>query len=63
MELGKINFIGSKKTICTAHEWKNMDREDKMKKECAERKQQKGFTDTQHRNVWLHIKATTDQDA
>ena len=60
--MDKINFIGKENIICTEHDWKNMDREEKVKKECAEKNKQKGMTPIQHRNVWLHIKATTEQD-
>ena len=28
-----IHFISKRKIICTAHDWKNMDREEAVKKE------------------------------
>ena len=36
--MDKINFIAKGNIICTAHDWLNMDREEKIKKECQERK-------------------------
>ena len=31
-------FIGWKRVICTALDWKNMDRQDSVKKECEKRR-------------------------
>jgi hypothetical protein len=33
-----INFIGYGKVICSKEQWLNMDREEKLKKECKQRK-------------------------
>jgi hypothetical protein len=57
-----INFVSKKEVICTAHDWKNMDREDAVKKECAARKKQKGLSPIAYRNVWNHIKLVTWED-
>tara|TARA_R110002020_G_scaffold260734_2_gene475037 strand:+ start:658 stop:837 length:180 start_codon:yes stop_codon:yes gene_type:complete len=37
--MDKINFIAKGKIICTKLDWLNMDREEKIKKECQERKE------------------------
>tara|TARA_E500000305_G_C3974921_1_gene213846 strand:+ start:336 stop:545 length:210 start_codon:yes stop_codon:yes gene_type:complete len=57
-----INFVSKKKIICTAHEWKNMEREDAFQKECAARRKQKGLDPIAYRNVWNHIKLVTWED-
>tara|TARA_R100001443_G_scaffold14554_2_gene24458 strand:- start:394 stop:573 length:180 start_codon:yes stop_codon:yes gene_type:complete len=36
--MDKINFIAKGNIICTKLDWLNMDREEKIKKECQERK-------------------------
>lgn len=56
-----INFVATKKIICTAHDWKNMDREEAVKKECAARKKQKGLDPVAHRNIWNQIKILTSE--
>ena len=33
-----INFISKKNIICTKQDWINMDREEAVRKDCAERK-------------------------
>ena len=35
------------------------EREEKVKKDCAARKKQKGLDPIAHRNIWHHIKQTT----
>ena len=57
-----INFVSKNEVICTAHDWKNMDREDAVKKECAARKKPKGLDPIAYRNIWNHIKQTTWAD-
>ena len=37
--MDKINFIAKGNIICTKLDWLNMDREEKIKKECQERKE------------------------
>ena len=52
--------VNQARIICNRDDWIRMDREDAVKKDCAERKKQKNLTSRQHRNVWIHIKATTE---
>ena len=35
----KIDFYGTDKIICSAKDWTNMDREEKVQQECKERKE------------------------
>jgi len=49
-----------KNIIATKHDWILWQRENNTKKECAARKKINKFSPRQHRNVWLHIKATTE---
>lgn len=56
-----INFISHKKIICSAHDWKNMDREKAIQKECAARRKQKGLDPIAHRNIWKHINILTNE--
>jgi hypothetical protein len=37
MEIRQADFIAYKKIICSRHQWLNMDREEKTKKECKKR--------------------------
>lgn len=48
------------KYLMTRFDWQRIWRENAVKKECAERKKQKGLSPTAHRNVWLHIKLLTE---
>lgn len=57
-----INFISKEKIICTERDWKNMDREEAVRKECAARRKQIGLSPIAHRNIWNHIKQTTWAD-
>tara|TARA_R100001224_G_C3975159_1_gene133885 strand:+ start:313 stop:522 length:210 start_codon:yes stop_codon:yes gene_type:complete len=54
-----IHFISKEKIICTERDWKNMDREEAVRKECAARKKQIGLDPIAHRNIWNHIKQIT----
>lgn len=57
-----IHFISKEKIICTERDWKNMDREEAVRKECAARKKQIGLDPIAHRNIWNHINQTTWAD-
>tara|TARA_R100001443_G_scaffold84700_1_gene91349 strand:+ start:19 stop:204 length:186 start_codon:yes stop_codon:yes gene_type:complete len=39
MGIKNADFIGIKNIICTKRDWLNMDREEKIQKECQERKE------------------------
>tara|TARA_R110002051_G_scaffold3811_3_gene20427 strand:+ start:1209 stop:1394 length:186 start_codon:yes stop_codon:yes gene_type:complete len=58
-----VNPLVPVKYLMTKFDWIRLWREEAVKKDCKKRLKQKGFTPTQHRNVWLHIKISTDQDA
>jgi hypothetical protein len=47
-----------KKIICSKEDWKRMDKEDAVKKECAERKKIPLGKNAKY--VWLGIKNTTE---
>jgi len=57
-----VNALVPVKYLMTRFDWIRLWRENAVKKDCAERKKQQGLSPRHHRNVWLHIKATTEQD-
>ena len=57
-----VNALVPLNYLMTRQDWQRIWREEAVKKDCAKRKKQKGLSPTAHRNVWLHIKATTEQD-
>ncbi len=56
--MGKIIPLLKEKIICTAQDWKRMDREDALKKECAENKNKPIGNGSKW--VWIHILTTTE---
>ena len=55
-----VNALVPINYLMTRHDWQRIWREEAVKKDCAERIKQQGFTTRQHRNVWLHINALTE---
>ena len=50
--------IMKKRVICSKEDWKRMDKEEALKKECAERKKLPLGKNSKY--VWLGIKNTTE---
>ncbi len=49
-----------KKIICSKEDWKRMDKEEALQKECKERSKLKNPLGKNAKYVWLGIKNTTD---
>ena len=49
-----------KKVICSKEDWKRMDKEEALKKDCAERKKLNNPLGKNSKYVWLGIKNTTE---
>ena len=49
-----------KKVICSKEDWKRMDKEEALKKDCAERKKLNNPLGKNSKYVWLSIKNTTE---
>ena len=56
--MGNVIPLLKEKIICTSDDWKRMDREDALKKECAENKNKKIGNGI--RWIWVHIFTTTE---
>ena len=50
-----INFISKKNIICTKQDWINMDREEAVRKDCAERKKLENPLGSNSKYVWFGI--------
>ena len=50
-----INFISKKNIICTKLDWINMDREEAVQKDCAERKKLSNPLGNNSKYVWFGI--------
>ena len=55
-----INFVGTKKIICSAQDWRIWWAENRMKKECAERRNRK-FTKLESKIVTMLMQDATDK--
>lgn len=55
-----VNALVPLNYLMTRQDWQRIWREKAVKKDCAERKKQKGLSPIAHRNVWLHINALTE---
>lgn len=55
-----VNALVPLNYLMTRQDWQRIWREEAVKKDCAERKKQKGLSPIAHRNVWLHINALTE---
>tara|TARA_R110002020_G_scaffold631_1_gene3180 strand:- start:726 stop:932 length:207 start_codon:yes stop_codon:yes gene_type:complete len=57
------NFEKEKKSkiICSALEWKNMDREEALQKECQERKKLNKPLSKNNKYVWIGILEATNR--
>ena len=56
--MGNVIPLLKEKIICNSDDWKRMDREDALKKECAENKNKK--IGKKLKWVWVHILTTTE---
>ena len=54
-----MTFISKKNIICTAKEWQNMDREEAVQKDCAERKKLSKPFGSNSKYVWIGIGVAT----
>lgn len=55
-----MEHISKSKVIVSRQDWLLWQRENAVKKECQDRLKNKNLSPTQHRNIWLHIKTTTE---
>lgn len=54
-----IDFISKKNIICTKQDWINMDREEAVRKDCADRKKSKKPLGSNSKYVWFGIGVAT----